>query len=766
MNFINGILAFGAIAFTVPLIIHLLFKSRFKTVDWGAMHLLEDVVRVNRRRLQVSNLLLLLLRCLIPAVLAFLLARPVLTGFKTMPGDAPESLILVIDDSRSMDAGEAGKPTRLDKAKQDLSELLLGMTRRDEVILVRGSTIDSPPATMGVKEAVRNLKELDAEGGPVDLGRLLDAGASAAVDATNQQRRIVIVSDFQNKMLNSGSAKTLDQIAENFAQQESSPVVSFWDFGAGDVELPNVSVDAVMIDSPAVVAGRSTQYSARIQNASDVPANDLRVVWSINGRPLEPRLISTPPRSSVTSRLNHAVDDPGVYEVSVTVEHSDSLLSDNQRSTAVYAMREINVLLVDGDPSQEPLEGEVDFLGIALSPFAFGGDDQPDAVRTSTTFVSGIERSLEQDTPEIIVLANCRRLQKQQQAVLTDFVLGGGALVVFDGDQINVDDYNQTWSSEAGSIRMPAVLQDVIGNPEPSDDVAPMSVGELNPNFAAWELLQDDELRALPGVEVRAYRKLSVEENEVAAEQESGGESTVSTVLLRMSSGDPLVVSRKQGRGQVIQFAIPANHAWTTLPLQPLYLPMMQQLVLDLAGKGKAQASEVGLPMMIPFSEFDALAKDLESKPESSQKQPSAKSSFTVQLPNGDELAVPAAASEEEMLVWYQTQNAGTYRFRKNSDDDSSDGNLDAATTIRIADVPPSESRLVHLEDEQLNAAAKSVEANIYTSVAEIQADDRTRRFGREIWRWLLWALLIFLVGELLVQQMLVRSTIPKGASS
>ena len=83
MNFINGILAFGAIAFTVPLIIHLLFKSRFKTVDWGAMHLLEDVVRVNRRRLQVSNLLLLLLRCLIPAVLAFLLARPVLTGFKT-----------------------------------------------------------------------------------------------------------------------------------------------------------------------------------------------------------------------------------------------------------------------------------------------------------------------------------------------------------------------------------------------------------------------------------------------------------------------------------------------------------------------------------------------------------------------------------------------------------------------------------------------------------------------------------------------------------
>ena len=71
MNFINGILGFGALAFTVPLIIHLLFRSRFKTVQWGAMHLLDNVLRVNRRRMQLTQLLLLLLRCAIPMLLAF-----------------------------------------------------------------------------------------------------------------------------------------------------------------------------------------------------------------------------------------------------------------------------------------------------------------------------------------------------------------------------------------------------------------------------------------------------------------------------------------------------------------------------------------------------------------------------------------------------------------------------------------------------------------------------------------------------------------------
>ncbi len=107
MTLLNAMLALGALAFTVPLAIHLLFRSRFRTVDWGAMHLLDSVIRINRRRIQLLHLLLLLLRCLLPVLLAFCLARPVLTGFKSLPGDAPQSLVLAIDDSRSMTARDA-----------------------------------------------------------------------------------------------------------------------------------------------------------------------------------------------------------------------------------------------------------------------------------------------------------------------------------------------------------------------------------------------------------------------------------------------------------------------------------------------------------------------------------------------------------------------------------------------------------------------------------------------------------------------------------
>lgn len=79
MTFLNGILAFGAIAALVPLLIHLFNRSRFKVVAWGAIHLLESVLRKNRRQLQLEQIILLIIRCIIPILLALALARMVVT---------------------------------------------------------------------------------------------------------------------------------------------------------------------------------------------------------------------------------------------------------------------------------------------------------------------------------------------------------------------------------------------------------------------------------------------------------------------------------------------------------------------------------------------------------------------------------------------------------------------------------------------------------------------------------------------------------------
>ena len=67
---------FGAIAVSVPIIIHLLNRRKFRIVDWAAMDFLLEADKKNRRRVRLENLLLLLLRCLAIFLIGLLLARP------------------------------------------------------------------------------------------------------------------------------------------------------------------------------------------------------------------------------------------------------------------------------------------------------------------------------------------------------------------------------------------------------------------------------------------------------------------------------------------------------------------------------------------------------------------------------------------------------------------------------------------------------------------------------------------------------------------
>lgn len=787
MTLLNGLLAFGALAFTVPLAIHLLFRSRFRTVDWGAMHLLDTVVRVNRRRIQLLHLLLLLLRCLLPILLALCLARPILTGFQTLPGDAPQSLIIAIDDSRSMSARDnldTGM-SRMSRLQQELSAVVSRLSRRDEVILIRASDVDSPAASMGIQEALRQIKKLKTEYGPVDLDRLVRASVEASSESSHAQRRVIIASDFQSQMVHSGVLDSLERMTSSLSAMPIRPVISFLNLGRDSDQLSNVSVDSIDIESPAVVAGRNARYTARIRSSSDTPARDLRIAWSVDGQPLEPRTITIPPRSSVTSRLTRNIEQAGVHEISLSVEHSDALLPDNRRSIAVDVIREVSVLLVDGKPSSKPLEGETDYLAIALSPFAFGGQDQPDAVRTSVIAPQDLAKELDKKNPDVLILANVEKVEGESRQRISEFVNDGGSLILFDGDGIDADSYNANWESNGTFWTLPAQLGEITGQAITEDselednEAPPMPIGNPNPLYTPWNLLGSEEQRPFADVEIYRYRKLSpkliansdsqieskvegIAAPDTTPRSESTPEPKTNTVtnLLTMANGDLIAVSARRGKGRVLQFAIPCNTAWSSLPMRLVYLPMVQQLVLDLAGSRKQTTIDVGRGFAISVEEFeeDVDPSNREQSDQTNRKNDNNSKqqvSYTVEYAGEPEEIIETTDEGGKELLIRSTDRGGTYVFRKTTP--QKEGNPEIRSTLRVVEVPADESKLRDVEAARLAAAAKLIDANVYTDMQELENDDRTRRFGREMWRWLLIGLLVLMVGELLLQQRVSR---------
>src|SRR4051812_24146294 len=99
MSFLMSSLLVGIAAAAIPVIIHLLHRQRTTPVAWGAMQfLLESPLKFRRRR-TVDHWLLLLARIALLALLAFVLARPLLIEGKYSPlsGNVATDIVVVVD---------------------------------------------------------------------------------------------------------------------------------------------------------------------------------------------------------------------------------------------------------------------------------------------------------------------------------------------------------------------------------------------------------------------------------------------------------------------------------------------------------------------------------------------------------------------------------------------------------------------------------------------------------------------------------------------
>ena len=108
----NVIVLFGLFALAIPVLLHFLQRRRFELLDWGAMQFLPQS-NVTQRRRWLDEILLLLLRMGLIALIVLALATPIstspwLSGLSDRNG---RDVVFVLDGSYSMDLRIPGRRT-------------------------------------------------------------------------------------------------------------------------------------------------------------------------------------------------------------------------------------------------------------------------------------------------------------------------------------------------------------------------------------------------------------------------------------------------------------------------------------------------------------------------------------------------------------------------------------------------------------------------------------------------------------------------------
>src|SRR6188474_1431096 len=116
-----GFLAAG-LAVALPIIIHLLFRQKTRTLPIGSVRFLHQVVREHRRRRRLRQWLLLALRMLAVLLLAALFARPYWD--ESYRRGLETEVVLLLDRSASMSTQDSGGQSAFEDARNQILEEL------------------------------------------------------------------------------------------------------------------------------------------------------------------------------------------------------------------------------------------------------------------------------------------------------------------------------------------------------------------------------------------------------------------------------------------------------------------------------------------------------------------------------------------------------------------------------------------------------------------------------------------------------------------
>jgi len=730
VTLLNQVLAFGAAAFAIPLLIHLLNRSRFRTLPWGAMHLLESVLRVNTKRIRVEQWILLLVRCAIPILLAFCLARPVLTGWRALPGDAPTATVILLDNSYSMDAAGEGRD-HFQEAVEQACEILGARAAGSEVSVVTTGGLPTPLLDSPVfdpRTMVRRLRALRGGKGAAATVDSFEYALAVLAGMTNARRDLIWISDFQRADWESLPASRLDEMGRRLESQPIRPVVTFVQVGR-EVEN-NLSIDSLEFPRGALGTGQVFPLRATLRNRGPRAYEAPRVLFRVDGVQHAVAEVAIAPNATAQALFAHTFKDAGSHVVEVEVEVDDQLATDNRHAAAVTVLEQIPVLLVDGAPSSEPMESETDFLAVALTPFTFGRTTLADLIQTQTVPVGGLDR-VAVAAKSVVVLANVARMSDDQLTLVGEYVRGGGGLLVFAGNKTDIAWYNQSLSADNGGLLPMSILG--LGG-QAADNNSSTRVLARHFEHPALELFNDRANGNLGDAEIRTWYRLgrAPTADAPAPSADAGDEGGRDAVVLaRLETGDPLIVERRLGDGLVVQVAISCDADWSNLPMRPAYLPLMQQLVTTMASRVTPPSNvRTGEPLVAIFRAVGDCGPLVLTTPDGTQ--------HTVR---------PASRGLRSVVEYGATQQPGVYTLF----------GPDARPRHFVAEAPRNESDLRRLDARALESLAARWDADLVHASAEYLALDSQRRHGREIWRILFAATLGLLFLELVLQQRFSR---------
>jgi hypothetical protein len=508
-----GFMIAGGLLISLPILIHLINRMRYKRIKWAAMEFLLKSQKRNRRRLIIEQFLLLALRCLLVALTGFLVARFVGDLIGGAIGAQTTQHVVVLDDSPSMGDHEVenaqdhncletarkqilaiAKMTSQANAAQEFKVVLLSDLMQSDTCQ---PIFDKRINTESMGELEKKLQDVE----PSAIHVKPVKGFKAARDFINQSKEgkkvLHYVSDFRETDWNGSDQELTNEIDGLLAKgtnvylvdtafplrKDSQPIAP---------EHPNVAITDLQADSRVASSeGRPVEFTLSIANygPSELKGVELTVCVDGNKDQGASTILNIPTGTGFKHKFELGLfGKEGYRHVSAHINTDErfGLKADNYRHALVKVEKSVRVLIIDGS-YPDHLRENGDTMPVQYALAATRG------YKVEVKSVDELDKGNLSQYPSIYLLNVPQIKSPKGLKNLEDYVAQGGRVAIFMGDRVQSKFYNDMLYKQGEGL-MPVPLSDKPSEKLTEEERQEMQINGLYKLYLRTQSQEDQKI--------------------------------------------------------------------------------------------------------------------------------------------------------------------------------------------------------------------------------------------------------------------------------
>ncbi len=695
--------------------------------------------------------------------------------------------VFVFDVSYSMGMkdGEDGNETRLDRAKAAALDVIDKLPPHSTVQIITcadRATFQGPRDAAQLDHAKEIINNLELTHLRSDLYPGIKEAEAVLQTTPLTNRELYIFSDMQKPAWDRQQSSIKDTLKQI---KEKSPIYLV---NTARGQPKNAAIVGLNPLTKVPQPKERIGFSVLVRNTGQELIKDLTVTLRTQTKKTKDQkgdkdqakqkgdtksITSLKPGETKAVTLSTQFDESGMQVITAELS-PDALERDNRFDQVVFVRDKVNVLLVDGNWNDEKQDTSSSYyLGHALLPvpsfklpnyflqvhLVTPDNASPASLKNKSLCVltNVAVRPLDKNNPALTDKnKKVEHLSTKFLKELERFVRKGGGLMIFAGDYVEPDAYNQELAGNRHLLPFPLrALEDAATKvPDPSLKKG-VKFNRASANLPAFFPLREGKYyQDLDGIDV--WKRILVEEKSVDSSSKEKKEvnpkdESAATVVMRYNDGQPAIISYKVGAGEVFFFTT-AAHPGLNLP--------------EDKGEKKEKATpeatwsdwpgSLAFPPMVQITVNHLLHQQLQSHnavagsslvwhpPENEKKW-----RFSLDLPNGttQTLGAPSSEGDRLSLKLEDLPMAGQYKLiakkynEEGIEEDSKERPFAVAPDLRES------ATLESLSAEELDARVEVpvIHATAGTDPSSYLSLDRT---NLEWTMWLLLGALLLLIRE------------------